>query len=68
MPFKIDTGAEVTAFSDQAFKTLENVTQQEPARVLLDQLNMAFKYWDSLMVPFKLVRKPPQRLFSLYLD
>ena len=34
MPFKIDTGAEVTAFSDQAFKTLENVTQQEPARVL----------------------------------
>ena len=57
--------AEVTAISDQVFKTLENVTRQEPARVLL---NMPLKHWDSLMVPFKLISKPPQRLLSLYLD
>ena len=68
MSFKIDIGAEVTAISDQAFKTLENVTWQEPAGVLFGPTQHALKYWDSLMVPFKLVRKPPWRLFLLYLD
>ena len=43
MPFKIDTGAEVTAISDQAFKTLENVTWQKPARILFGPTQYALK-------------------------
>jgi len=43
MPFKLDTGAEVTAISEGAFNKLENVTLQAPSKILFGPTRKALK-------------------------
>ena len=65
MPFKIDTGAKVTAISDQAFKTLKNVTQQEPARVLFGPTQNALKVLGQFNGTFQIGQKTSTETFFI---
>ena len=57
MSFKLDTGAEVTAISEGAFKELQNITLQSPSKILFGPTHKALKVLGQFDGTFQLDQK-----------
>ena len=55
--FKLDTGAEVTAISEGAFKELQNVSLQSPSKILFGPTHKALKRFGQFDGTFQLDQK-----------
>ena len=57
MSFKLDTGAEVSAISDVAYKTLGNITLKKPAKILVGPTRNALKVLGQFLGTFQIGEK-----------
>ena len=57
MSFKLDTGAEVSAISDIAYKTLGNITLKKPAKILVGPTKNALKVLGQFVDTFQIGEK-----------